>query len=205
MTDNRTKTLDRALSAPAILTALNEGNNVSPKFVDGAITRIGTMGKKLDNLIHGTAVACIYLSMPHKEGGHNCAARALKLVKAMPKGSRAKALVAWFHAYSNIRIVKDTKSGELKAGVLKPENKQYKAADPVAALANPFWSVEEKDVDPAAFTTDSLVKRVAALIKAAKADNAKLDAAGIAALADLEGLATKLATKAADPLELPIG
>lgn len=202
MTDNRTKTLDRAISAPAILTALHEGNAVSPKFVDGAITRIGTMGKKMDNLLHSTAVACIYLSMPHTDGGHNCAARALKLLQAMPKGSRAKALIAWFHAYSNIRIVKDSKTGGLKAGVLKPENKQYKIADPIAAMAKPFWTVEEKDVDPADFTTDSLAKRVAALIKAAKSDNARLDAAGIAALADLEGLAVKLTNKVADPLEL---
>lgn len=202
MTDNRTKTLDRAISAPAILTALNDGNAVSAKFVDGAITRIGTAGKKLDNLIHGTAVACIYLSMPHKDGGHNCAARALKLLQSMPKGSRAKALVAWFHAYSNIRFVKDSKTGALKAGVLKPDNKQYKPADPITAMDKPFWSVEEKDVDPSEFTTDNIAKAIAALIKKAKADNAKLDAVGIAALADLEGLATKIATKAADPLEL---
>lgn len=202
MTENRIKTLDRAISAPAILTALNEGNAVSPKFVDGAITRIGTAGKKLDNLIHGTAVACIYLSMPHKDGGHNCAARALKLLQAMPKGSRAKTLIAWFHAYSNIRIVMDAKTKQLKAGVLKPENKQYKAADPIAAMEKPFWIVEEVAANPADFTTDSLAKRVALLIKAAKDKNAKLDAAGIAALADLEGLAVKLTTKAADPLEL---
>lgn len=196
MTDNRTKTLIRSLSAPAILTALGDGNIVSPKFVDWAITRIGTAGKKLDNLIHGTAVACIYLSMPHKEGGHNCANRALKLIKAMPKGSRSKTLIAWFHAYSNIRIVTDAKTKELTAGVLPPTSKQYKAADPIAAMDKPFWSVDEVAPTPADFTTDAFAKRVAALIKAAKADNAKLDAKGIAALADLEGLAATLAPAA---------
>ncbi len=190
MTD-KSKTFDRANIFSAFA-SMQEGNGFSTSAVDKNIGWIASTGKKMDCMIHATAVVCIYLSMPHKDGGHNCANRALKLVNAMPKGSRVKALVAWFHAYSNIRLRWDKKAGAYTAGVLKPSAKDYKPADPQTAMSKPFWSVEEKDVDPSEFTTDTLAKRVAALLKAASAANAKLDAKGKAALADLQAAALKM-------------
>lgn len=188
------KTLDRS-SAGAVLNSLNEGNLVSGKKVDASIKWIASTGSKMDATIHATAVACIYLSMPHKEGGHNCAMRALALVNAMPKGSRVKALVAWFHAYSNIRFRWEKKAGAYSAGVLKPEAKEYRDARPADALAKPFWSVEEKAVDPAEFTHDKFAAAVAALIKKATAAVDKLSPADKAALDDLRAVGTKLGAK----------
>jgi hypothetical protein len=184
------KGLDRSV-AGAVLTSLHEGNAVCSRKVDAEIKWIGGTGKKMDGSIHATAVACIYLSMPHLDGGHNCAIRAERLVNAMPKGSRVKALVAWFTRFSNIRLIRQ-EDGSYKGAVLKPTAKDYKDADPQTALTKPFYSVEEKDVDPAAFDDQAFAKAVAALIKRAKSDNAALGAEGLAALADLEVLKVKL-------------
>lgn len=190
MTD-KASPLDRT-NARAVLTALNEGNSIDAKRVDASIRYVTQTGAKLLPTIHATAVACIHLSMPHIDGGHNCAIRATNLVNAMPKGTRVKALVAWFAAFSNIRLVWDKKLNTYKGGVLKPEAKAYVQADPGGAMLKPFWTPEEKDVDPAVFTDSKFATAIANLIARAKGSNATLDAKGLAVLADLEAVALKL-------------
>lgn len=192
MTLNR-KTFDRAASASSVLTSFMEGNTVSAKGVMSAIGTIGTIGGKLDNMIHGTAVACIYLSMSISEGGPATgAAPAVALLNNMPKGSRSKALAAWFTAFSNVRLKYDKAAKAWAGGVVGSTAKSYAVPTPDAAMAKPFWTVEEAETLPTAFTTDTLAKRVAALIAAAKAENATLDLKGKAALADLETLSETL-------------
>lgn len=192
MTINR-KTFNRALAASSVLTSLMDGNAVSGKAVASAIASIAGIGAKLDNQIHGTAVACIYLSMSVAEGGPaSGAGPAVALMNAMPKGSRAKALGSWFAAFSNIRVKLDPKTKVWTGGVISSDLKSYAVPTPDAAMAKPFWTVEEVAPAPSAFTTDNLAKAVALLIGRAKADNAVLDVKGRAALADLETLSASL-------------
>ncbi len=188
------KQYNAATSAQAILTALTDGNAVSGKSVSEATKRIASTGAKLDNQIHGTAVACIYLSMSIAEGGPaSGASPALGLINAMPKGSRVKALIAWFAAFSNVRIVYDKKAKKYTAGVLPSTAKTYAVPTPDAAMAKPFWTVEESDASPADYMTANFALAVKNLLAKATADNAKLDAKGKAALADLKAAAAKLA------------
>jgi hypothetical protein len=170
----------------AVLESLKTDNHFDVTKIDASNVTVYNMGRKSDAIIHATAVACIYLSMPHVDGGHNCHIRAMNLVNNMPKGSRVKALVAWFAAYSNVRLIFDKKVGKYRGGVLKPDLKGYDVATPQAALAKPFWMVEEANVSPKAFTDDTLAIAVANLIARAKMDNAVLSVKGLAALKDLQ-------------------
>jgi hypothetical protein len=191
VTDKKTA-LDRT-SYGAVFTGLHDGNSISPKGVDASIRYVASTGAKLDGTIHGTAVACIHLSMPHKDNGHNCANRAAALVNAMPKSSRRKALIAWFTAFSNIRFVADpSNKAVLKGHVLPPSSKMYADARPDDAYVKPFWTVEEKGTDASEFNALSLAKAVAALIKRASNENAKLDSSALDVLADLKGLSARL-------------
>lgn len=191
---NATPSFARADNSAAVLTSLMVGDKVDGTAVASATKSIAGAGAKLDNQIHGTAVACIMLSMSIAEGGPaSGAGPATGLLNAMPKGSRAKALAAWFAAYSNLRLRYDKKAKAWTGGVLDAKAKSYAKPDPDAAMAKPFWSVEEADVVPQAFLTGNLTLAVANLIKKATADNAKLDAKGKAALSQLEAAAKTLA------------
>lgn len=159
MTMNR-KIYDRGASASAVLTSLMSGNAVDAKAVTSATKSIALAGAKLDNQIHGTAVACIYLAMSVAEGGPATgAAPAVALMNAMPKGSRAKALAAWFAAFSNVRL--KLENGVWAGGVLAATLKSYAVPRPDEAMAKPFWSVDEAEGDPAAY---NFGKAVAALL-----------------------------------------
>lgn len=187
---NQKTTLDRT-SSGAVLTSLHEGNSVDAKRVDQSIGWIAGAGRKMDGTIHATAVACIYLSMPHVDGGHNCPNRAAKLVNAVAKHCRAvrlKALIGWFSAFSNVRFVKDDKSGIYTGKIVTPKSQMYKVADPQGANVKPFWTAEEANGDPAAFTDETLYKRIAAIIKAAAKDGALLSTKGKERLAALNKL-----------------
>lgn len=164
-------TFANAKDASAVLTSLHAGGNaIDSGAVASAIKWIASTGKKLDDRIHATAVACIHLSMPQDVGGHLNADSARQLLNAMPRGSRAKALAAWFEAFSNIRLTYDKKAGEWKVKLLKPQDAGYADADPKAAFDKPFWSVDEQDVDAAAFSIGALLKTL--LTKADKAATA---------------------------------
>lgn len=189
-------TLNRTSSA-AVLSACMVGNTFDGNAIATQIKWIAQTGPKLDATIHAVAVACIGMSMPHAEGGHNCPLRALQLcqtLKDLNKSVRLKALIAWFTAMSNLRL--KIEGDKVTGGVLKPTMKGYRDDITIAAAdAKPFWSVEEKDVDPAAFDDDAFAAAVAKLIKRAKSDNASLSPAAATALADLEALGNRLPKK----------
>ena len=158
-------------------------NDYCPKLIGASIKTIAGNGAKLDARIHATAVALV-----HRAADHRDASLVPNLISAMPKSSRRKALIAWFHAYSNVIIKVDAK-GVVTAGVPKVESKLYRQPDPVKAEASPFWSVDEKDTDPKAFLFG---KRIAALLKAAEAHVDALSTSDKAVLADLRIIAAKV-------------
>lgn len=169
--------------------AADDGNGYDTKKLSASIGSIRSSGQKLDARIHATAHALMARALSHKDcslvGG---------LIDAMPKSARRKALIAWFTAFSNVVILTD-KAGKVTAKMHSPGTKSFK--DDAEALldkawAKPFWSVEEKETDPAAFDSKRFALAVAALIKRAEGDNAALDEDGKAALADLKVLRHKL-------------
>jgi hypothetical protein len=177
-------------SAGAVMNACLAGNAFDGQAIARQIKFIAQTGPKLDATIHGVAVACIGMSMPHSEGGHNCAMRAVQLVNTLAdlnKSARTKALVAWFHAFSNIRLRKDDKTGKYVGSVMSPKLKGYRSDISTGdAMATPFWSVEEKSSDPADFflgdAIAKLIKRAAGKVET-QADKD--------ALASLERIAKK--------------
>jgi len=190
--------------ASAILNSFRKSNDMGAAISE-QIKWIKATGKKLDAVIHATAVGAIYMSMPLDEHGYLNATPAINLMNAMPKGSRAKALAAWFEAFSNIRV-KVGKDGVWEGGLLKPEQKGYEQAKPEDAFAKPFWSVEEAKVDPKAFI---LGEQLARLIKmASKPENMQdMSEEERTFLAELQAVAVKapktkaVPVNAGDPLE----
>lgn len=203
-----TKNVRETGDASVILNSFRKSNNMSGAISD-QIKWIKSTGAKLDAVIHASAVGCIYMSMPLDEGGFLNADMAARLLNSMPKGSRVKALAAWFEAFSNVFPKRD-KNGEWACGLIKPTDKRYKAADPTTAFAKPFYSVEEKNTDPKAFI---LGEQLARLIKLASKPETMADMSEDerAFLAELTAVAAKApkkpaapvtdAPKAADPLE----
>ena len=167
---------------PAIaLDALKEGNDYSPKLIGASIRSIATTGKKLDARIH--AAACALLS---RSDAHRDCSLVSSLINAMPKSARRKALIAWFHAFSNV-LIQVNKDGTVKAIMRGPKAAGYIAdVDHAAAFNRPFWTAEEADTKPEAFTTERFAAAVARLIKQAEGTTSALDDAGKAALAELK-------------------
>lgn len=191
------KVFNRATDARTVLNSFYAGSSIDGKALATGIKAIAATGKKLDVQMHATAVACLVSSMPMADGGHLNATPAAQLLNAMPKGSRAKALAAWFEAFSNIVLKKD-KEGAWVAKLTPPTQKNYKALtdkDVQAALDKPFWSVDEKDTDPKAFL---LGPAIAKLLKMAEQHLAEMSDADKAALADLRGIQTKLVSQPVD-------
>lgn len=192
MTINR-KTFNRALAGSAVLSAMMTGDTVSAKAVDAAIKSIATAGAKLDNQIHGTAVACLMLSLSVAEGGPaSGAGPAVRLLNALPKGTRAEKLAKWFATFSNVRVRWDKEAKAFVGGVITDKSKMYAAPRPDAAMETPFYDLGRDPRETVDFTTDKLAKAVAHLLAKAKAENAKLDSKGKAALADLEAALDKV-------------
>jgi hypothetical protein len=165
-------------------------NGYDTGLLKTSIRTIATAGSKLDARIHATACALLERAADHRD-----CSLVPSLVEAMPKSSRRKALIAWFHAYSNVRIVVSPK-GEVTAGVPKVDSKLYVEPRSADAFAKPFWSVEEKETDPRAFDDAAFAKAVQSLIARAKSDAASLSPAAAAALADLSLVGQKLAPAA---------
>lgn len=190
--------LDRTAAAQ-VLASCMEGNTYSPKAIASNIKWIGQTGPKLDATIHASAIACIAVSLPHNEGGHSCFHSAVALVqtlKDLNKSARTKALIAWFHAHSNLRL-RIEKDGKVTGGILPQKSKLFRAGiDPMAAWDKPFWVVEEKDTDPREF---SIGLALANLLKRAEKAIAEMSDEEKAALADLKATFDKLAPADATP------
>lgn len=154
---------------PGVLSAAVAPLAMSAAQITANIKGVGAKSKALDTLIHKTGVAVIISSMPLAEGGHNDAGKALKLVQAMSEGQSRKRVAAWFERYSNIRVTaKVMEDGSLAwmLRLIKPSDKAYKAADPVAANATPFWKLNvEADVTPVVIDSARFASMLANMIK----------------------------------------
>lgn len=130
-------------------------------LMDKNIGWIKTTGKKMDAVMHSTAVACLAASQTHENGGHHCPIRAAKMLNAMPRGSRAKTLADWFEHFSNLRPKFDKKANEWRVGMLASTSKGYKEQiDLIAAFAKPFYAVEEKTDGAKAFDVGALMAQL---------------------------------------------
>lgn len=114
----------------------------------GRIKTIQTRGIGLDKLIQETAVGIIKHIDEHGE-----VSLAIKLYKAMPKGSRAVALVAWFCQFGKVQVNKDRKQSaefpllinknnttDVEGGAAKP---WFECKKPKGSLAEQ-WDFESK-------------------------------------------------------------
>ena len=136
----------------------------SLRDIDRNINQIKTLSRRLDPLIHETAMAI----MAHAEA-HNDCSRAALLVDAMPKSSRRNALMQWFLDFSPIIVqsVRDKKTGEsvVKAKLAKEgESKHFKAFDIEGARAMPFYDYK-READFVVLDGEALDKQVVSLIK----------------------------------------
>ncbi|UCR81388.1 hypothetical protein [Brevundimonas phage AA] len=119
--------------------------------IDQNIKWIAATGKKLDAILHATAVAIIVHAKEHGD-----CSRAKTMLDAMPKSGRAKALAAWFETFSAIRF-----NGDGEVGLLADKEKRIWLVE--EAQATPFWELNpEKDV-----VVFDLDKALAALLKKA--------------------------------------
>lgn len=134
--------------------------------LDKSIQSIARTGKKWHNDVHTAAVAILVASLPTDEGGHTDCSRYAKLMAAMPKGSRANALKAWFSHFTNIRV-----NGDGKSGLLKPGQKGYQKVDVALASKTTFWDLTPEPAVPQALTDielDAMVQRLLTVVQTAK-------------------------------------
>lgn len=128
------------------------------------VTWLKNTGAKVDAVTHALALYCIYQSMPADATvtgtGNLNISPTMDLMGAMPKSSRAKALAAWFNAFSNVRVTEA--KGKWSVKLVKPGTDDFKAdIDLNKAKANPFWIVPEKATAPEEF---SLVGQASAFL-----------------------------------------
>ena len=138
------------------------------------INSISKRGKQLDQDIHNAGVSCLY----HAEQFGDTTLLD-KLVLAMPKSGRAKALVKWAEDFSMLAFNKEENR-------FKITNSNKKEWNIEGANNTPFWEYTiEKEVGD--LTIDALVKLVVAKVQKAS-DNGKLKDGFT-----IQGLKTKLA------------
>lgn len=145
-----------AFKAPVLITKAAD--------IDKAIALIANRGKKLDADIHQAACSTLAHAINHGD-----VTLAQKLVSAMPKSGRSKALVAWFIAHGPFAPGGD--DGKTLV-YLKSESALDKA------LVTPFWTFTEER-EPAPF--DLMASLASLLARAEKAlQNDKQDTSLIA-------------------------
>lgn len=147
-------------------------NALTLKQIDKNITWVRTTGSKMDDVIHATAVAILVHGQEHGD-----VSRAGKLLAAMPKSGRAKALKAWFETMSPIRF-KDDGTSYLGG---KPEARVWLIEE---AQATPFWDLNpEKDIKAFDFEAmmNSLLKRYEKAVEEGKEIKDPAKAAALAA------------------------
>jgi hypothetical protein len=145
---------------------------MSLKIIDRNIRTITTNVKKLNELIHTTAV----LIMAHAEQHGDCT-RALTLVKAMPASFRRSMLIKWFEEYSPIRVSVTND----RVGILPKTAKNYRDFDVKAGTETPFYEIAERNPEKE-YDFDALVKMVESLATTInrRVDNGKVPEADAA-------------------------
>lgn len=99
------------------------------KKLDELITTIGTNGKVMDENIHTAACSCL-----DHFANHGNTSLASRLVGAMPKSGRRKALVYWFTQFGPLSF--DEKAGTFSKAKGKKGNDPVRVDD---AVKTPFW------------------------------------------------------------------
>ena len=144
----------------------------------GRIKTIQTRGVGLDKLIQETALGVIKHVEEHGE-----VSLANKLFKAMPKGSRALALVHWFVAFGKVQVNKDKKTSaefpllinknattDLAGGAAKPWFECKKAKGTLAEQWNfdsaleAFKKALQKNIDAGNVQPDDRVNAILQLV-----------------------------------------
>lgn len=139
--------------------------------IDAAIVRIASTGQEFQTLVHETGIQVLLHVEKHRDTGV-----AERLVVAMPKGARPKALAFWIGLYSPIRITMDALGNITKVRLLKKGDKDFRPFDIDKADANPFWVVPEKD--PAPFTYERMLASLRAVVKGYDKNKDDLKGAG---------------------------
>lgn len=99
------------------------------------VRTIAAAGKKLDVLVHTTAIGGLLLVQA--DGN---ATRMDQLLQALPKGYRQQAFKLWVQAHSPIRW-----NGDGKIGVQKENAKTFTPYAIEAATAVPFWDFTQEN------------------------------------------------------------
>lgn len=183
----------------AMKAAMDNADNVGRIAMVKAETKFVAGNKaKMDAAMHIAAYGAILLSLPADNGGNLNATPAAQLLNALPRGSRAKTLAAWFAAFSNIAPTYDKAAGMWTAKMIGPKSSHYKPeVDSEAAFRKPFWAVEEKAPKPREFLLSAgLCRLIEAAEREAKAHALDADSASI--LADLRVLRAKYVPAKAD-------
>lgn len=145
--------------------AIKYAANMDKNTIELAIKSIGTRGAGLDRDIQLTALSVI----AHIDT-HNEVSLFQKLYKALPKGSRSNALVAWAIAFSKVEVNLDKDTKKERPFICN----KGKKTNLVEATQKP-WFDFKKPADPAdEFNLDAaflkFMQMVDAKVKAGKVD-----------------------------------
>lgn len=119
--------------------------NTDINTIKANIDKVNTAGAALDDLIHQTACDCLY----HAEQ-HGDVTLASRLIHAMPKSSRSKALKHWFTTYGPLNWNKSDECFQMAKG------KKVKAFEVEAASEHPFYDLT-KEREPLPFNVEQLI------------------------------------------------
>jgi len=125
------------------------------KKLGTAIKSIAKRGAKLDSDIHIAACSCL-----HHAFNHGDVTLMTKLVDAMPKSGRRKALIHWVGEHSLLGYVE----GEQQFRMTNAKTKKWKLKQ---AEETPFWEFTTEKA-PSDLTIEALVKMVVSKVQKAK-------------------------------------
>jgi hypothetical protein len=128
------------------------------------VKTIARSGKKLDVLVHTTAVAGLLLVQADSN-----TTRMNQLLVALPNGYRREAFKLWVSAHSPIKW---NSEGEIK--LVKPDAKSFRPFNIEAADATPFWAFSEENKVIKTLSLDLIL----AMLKREEDKLAKADAEG---------------------------
>ena len=161
----------------AVMSTMLKGNGFNAGLIGKSIALLSSATAKVDARAHATAMAVLYCSLPAEMGGSRDCSKAVALVEALGKGGRANAMIAWFHAHSNVRFI--AKKGQPLAVKMVSEKtpklyRELTPADVENARLSPYW-VKPAVEGTAKFVTDeTFITRLSSLIAACEKEGAEL-------------------------------
>lgn len=192
-----------ALSTLANMTG--EDGKIKRDAFDAVLAALMGSAKQRDDTLHALCLAAIRNSLSADMGGNGCPSLALKIAKgaaANMRSVRLQGMVAWFAAYSNIRLKVEQKGGKkiITGGLLKKDkDKAHRTITPALiekAEVTPFWAAKESKVSPKAYDDSAVYNDLMAAIrhhkKAKEEGRSNLTAKGEKALTEILALAADL-------------